>query len=289
MCTLSSEEFFLWKDDQISRGGDEESLFLLIDFLGGISKKDFNLLKLKQVSNIKTKTNLNLLSIYWDEHLKTSIPIQHMIKNCYWRDLKLHVSNKVLIPRSETELIIDIVSDLLINKSKKIIFADLGTGSGAIGIALAINNPNWDGIATDIDQKALEIAKKNFEMCSNQSNLSFYCGNWWNPLDNYKGILDLAIANPPYIPSSVYENLPIGVKNFEPKTALWGGEDGLDHIEQIIHNAPRYLKEKGWLLLENHYDQAKKVKKLFQKNDFTSVEVVKDLSGIGRFTIGRYK
>ena len=79
------------------------------------------------------------------------------------------------------------------------------------------------------------------------------------------------------------------MKNFEPKIALLGGEDGLDHIREIIRFAPSYLKEKGFLMIENHFDQGNKVKKLFLENGFTSVNLLKDLSGIGRFTIGRYK
>ena len=79
------------------------------------------------------------------------------------------------------------------------------------------------------------------------------------------------------------------MKNFEPKIALLGGEDGLDHIKEIIQHAPSYLKEKAWLLIENHYDQGSRVKLLFLEHGFTEVRVLKDLSGIGRFTIGRYK
>ena len=147
----------------------------------------------------------------------------------------------------------------------------------------------WEGIATDIDQDALEIATKNYINSSKASNLKFYCGNWWSPLEGFKGKLDLAISNPPYIPKDTYENLPKEVKNFEPKVALLGGEDGLKHIREIIQKAPLFLKEKGWLILENHFDQSEKVKQLLIKNKFTSTEIVKDLSGIGRFTIGRYK
>ena len=149
--------------------------------------------------------------------------------------------------------------------------------------------PFSEGVATDIDQDALEIATKNYINSSNQSNLKFYCGNWWSPLESFKGKLDLAISNPPYIPRNTYEALPKEVKNFEPKVALLGGEDGLKHIREIIQKAPLFLKEKGWLILENHFDQGEKVKQLFIRNKFSSIETVKDLSGIGRFTIGRYK
>ena len=119
--------------------------------------------------------------------------------------------------------------------------------------------------------------------------MRFYCGHWWEPYHPFKGKLDLAISNPPYIPEDTYEQLPKEVKNFEPKIALLGGEDGLKHIREIIQKAPQYLKEKGWLILENHFDQGEKVKQLLIENRFTSVKIMNDLSGIGRFTIGRYK
>jgi len=149
--------------------------------------------------------------------------------------------------------------------------------------------PLWDGIATDIDQDALDIAIKNYTNCSKQTNLKFYCGYWWTPFESFKGKLDLAISNPPYIPKDTYEKLPKEVKNFEPEIALLGGEDGLKHIREIIQKAPLFLKEKGWLILENHFDQGEKVKQLLIKSKFKSVEIVNDLSGVGRFTIGRYK
>jgi len=154
---------------------------------------------------------------------------------------------------------------------------------------LALAYPLCNGVATDIDQDALEIAIKNYTNSSKQSNLKFCSGNWWSPLESFQGKLDLAISNPPYIPKDTYEKLPKEVKNFEPKVALFGGEDGLKHIREIIQKAPLFLKENGWLILENHFDQGKKVKELLIKNKFSSIEIVKDLSGIGRFTIGRYK
>ncbi len=291
MFLISAEKFSLWKKKQITKGGDNHSLNLLIDSLGGLSNIELNLLKIRKEKNfnLNLKVNLDLIESYWDRHLNTSIPIQYLSGISFWRNLKLEVSNRVLIPRPETELFIDIVSGIFKNKEEKITFVDLGTGSGAISIALALENPNWSGIATDIDKSAIKIASRNFKTNSNQSNLKFYNGNWWDPLENYKGEIDFAVANPPYIPQATYEVLPIEVKNFEPKLALLGGKEGLDHINQIVQNAPLYLKNKGWLLIENHFDQGEKVKKLFLENRFTSVKVLKDFSGIGRFTIGRYK
>ncbi len=289
MLSISLEEFLIWKKKQLSKGGDQQSFVFLLDCIGGISPSDLNLMSINLEGKLHLKKKLEFLESVWDDHLLKSCPIQYLCGITFWRDLKLKVTNKVLIPRPETELIVDIVFNLFQRKSEKLFFAELGTGSGAISIALALAYPSSDGVATDIDQGALEIATKNFINSSKQSNLKFYCGNWWSPLEKFKGKLDLAISNPPYIPRDTYEKLPKEVKNFEPKVALLGGEDGLKHIRKIIQKAPLFLKEKGWLILENHFDQSEKVKQLLLKNKFTSIEIVKDLSGIGRFTIGRYK
>ncbi len=289
MLCISVEEFLFWKKKQLSKGGDQPSFAVLLDCIGGISSSDLNLKSINPKEDIYLKNNLEFLESVWDDHLLKSCPIQYLCGITFWRDLKLKVTNKVLIPRPETELIVDIVFNIFRKKSEKLFFAELGTGSGAISIALALAYPFSKGVATDIDQDALEIAIKNFTNSSKQSNLKFYCGNWWSPLESFKGKLDLAISNPPYIPRDTYEKLPKEVKNFEPKVALLGGEDGLKHISEIIRKAPLFLKENGWIILENHFDQSEKVKQLLIKNKFTSIEIVKDFSGIGRFTIGRYK
>ena len=289
MLSVSVKDFLVWKKKQLSKGGDCQSFAVLLDSLGGIPTNNLNSLNLNPESKLYLKKNLKFLESVWEDHLLSSSPIQYLCGIAFWRDLKLKVTNKVLIPRSETELIVDIVFKIFGNKSQKLLFAELGTGSGAISIALSLAYPLWEGIATDIDKDVLEIATKNYIDSSEKSNLKFYQGHWWTPLESFKGKLDLVIANPPYIPKNTYEKLPKEVKNFEPKIALLGGEDGLKHIREIIQKAPLYLKKKGWLILENHFDQGEKVKQLLLKNKFTSIEIVNDLEGIGRFTIGRYK
>ena len=289
MLSISVKEFLFWKKKKLSKGGDYQSFAVLLDSIGGITASSLNLMSINPEGNLYLNKNLEQLESIWNDHLLESCPIQYLCEIAFWRDLKLKVTNKVLIPRPETELIVDIVFNIFRKKSEKLFFAELGTGSGAISIALALAYPLSEGVATDIDQEALEIAIKNYINSSKQSNLKFYCGNWWSPLEGFKGKIDLAISNPPYIPIDTYEKLPKEVKNFEPKVALLGGEDGLIHIREIIQKAPLFLKENGWLILENHFDQSEKVKQLLIENKFTSIEIVKDLSGIGRFTIGRYK
>ena len=289
MLSISVKEFLFWKKKQLSKGGDNQSFALLLDCVAGISTSDLNLFNINPDGNLYLKEDLNYLELIWEDHLLNSSPIQYLCGITFWRNLKLKVTDKVLIPRSETELIVDIVFNIFGRQTQKLFFAELGTGSGAISIALALAYPLWDGIASDIDQDALEIANKNYINSSKQSNLKFCCGHWWTPFESFKGKIDLAISNPPYIPNNTYEQLPKEVKNFEPKIALLGGDDGLKHIREIIQKAPLFLREKGWLILENHFDQGEKVKKLLIKNKFKSVEILNDLSGVGRFTIGRYK
>tara|TARA_A100001388_G_scaffold150328_1_gene111711 strand:- start:145 stop:1014 length:870 start_codon:yes stop_codon:yes gene_type:complete len=289
MPSISVKDFLFWKKKQLSKGGDKQSFSLLLDCAGGISTKDFNSYSIKSEENLNFQKNLDELGSIWEYHLLNSTPIQYLCGITFWRDLKLKVTEKVLIPRPETEIIVDIVTKIFGKKSKGLFFVELGTGSGAISISLAIKYPLWEGIATDIDQDALEIATENYKNSSKQSNLRFCCGHWWTPFESFKGKIDLAISNPPYIPIDTYEKLPKEVKKFEPKIALLGGDDGLKHIREIIQNAPLFLRERGWLILENHFDQGEKVKKLLIQNKFTSVEIVNDFAGVGRFTIGRYK
>ncbi len=288
MFTVSVQELLIWLKKQVDFGCDEESLFLLLDILGGLSKRDLIALKINPHQEVKLKVSFNNITNSWIEHITTSRPIQQICESTYWRELKIKVNSDVLIPRVETEIIVDIVNNLFPFPQESIYFADLGTGSGAIAIALALSNPSWVGFATDCDNKALAIARHNFLNLSDCSNLSFYLGDWWGAFNGFSGKFDFIVSNPPYIPKEVYENLSIEVKNYEPKLALYGGSDGLKHIRNIIKGAPNFIKENGWVIIENHFDQGEKVKSLFNNYGFNSVKVINDLSGIGRFTIGRY-
>ena len=195
MLYISVKDLLCWKKKQLSKGGDIQTLAFLLESIGGISNSDLNFHSINPQENLYSKKNLEFLESIWNEHLLNSCPIQYLCGTTFWRDLKLKVTNKVLIPRPETELIVDIVFNTFRKKSEKLFFAELGTGSGAISIALALAYPFSEVVATDIDRDALEIAIKNFIDSSGQSNLKFYCGHWWTPFENFKGKLDLAISN----------------------------------------------------------------------------------------------
>jgi len=289
MYDISTKELFLWIREIKNSKHYSNDLYILLDLLGGISKSDLFLLKINSTETVSLNIDFCTLKKKWEEHVEFLRPIQYICGSSYWRNLKLEISSNVLIPRVETEQIVEIATDIIVPKNKKIIFADLGTGSGSIAISLVVENRNWRGLATDIDIDALDIAQKNHKKISSESNINFYCGNWWEPLKYYAGMINLAISNPPYIPRNVYERLPSSVIDFEPKKALYGGEDGLSHIKQIISDAPKFLVKGGYLILENHFDQSKKIKNLLREFGFDSLKTINDTFGIGRFTIGRYK
>ena len=289
MYEISTKELFLWINNIKNNGLDIDNLYLLLDLIGGISKSDLFLLKINSFDKVSLKIDFQSLKNKWIEHIQSSKPIQYICKSSYWRNFKFELTDDVLIPRVETEQIVEIAKNIIDLNYKEIIFADLGTGSGSIAISLVEENRKWKGLATDIDINAINIAKKNHKNISSESNIDFYCGNWWEPLIDYAGKINLAISNPPYIPKNVYERLPSSVIDFEPKKALYGGEDGLSHIKQIISDAPKFLVKGGWLILENHFDQSKKIKNLLQEYEFDSLKTINDIFGVGRFTIGRYK
>ena len=132
MLSISIEEFLFWKKKQLSKGGDQQSFDVLVDCIGGISTSDLNLISINLEGKLHLKKKLEFLESLWDDHLLKSCPIQYLCGITFWRDLKLKVTNKVLIPRPETELIVDIVFNIFRRKSEKLFFAELGTGSGAI-------------------------------------------------------------------------------------------------------------------------------------------------------------
>lgn len=207
-------------------------------------------------------------------------PIAYILGNQPFWTLDLIVTKDTLIPRPETECLVDwVLTHFDHNTSLKI--ADLGTGTGAIAIALATERPHWQLHATDLSAAALNIAKQNHETYPT-NNLQFFEGNWCDALpdSNY----DLIISNPPYIE----ENDPhLQQLTFEPQSALTAGSDGLRDIRAITQQAKNRLKSKGILLLEHGYNQASAVQFILKENELTNINTYKDLSNQDRFTIGQ--
>ncbi|MBL1143036.1 MAG: peptide chain release factor N(5)-glutamine methyltransferase [Proteobacteria bacterium] len=209
-------------------------------------------------------------------------PVAYLAKQKEFWSLLFQVDENTLIPRPETEILVEETLKLIPSDIKKNIL-DLGTGSGAIAIAIASERPLANIMATDMSDKALRVAKLNAR--SQQiKNIQFKKADWFNikEIKQY----DVIVSNPPYICDDD-PHLTQGDVRFEPVTALSSGSDGLNDLRTIIAEAIKHLNKQGWLLVEHGYNQAKQVQILFNENKFTSVSTIKDYSKQDRVTIGQ--
>jgi len=202
-------------------------------------------------------------------------PIAYILgKKEFW-SLELKINEHVLIPRPETEILVEVALSKSISESATV--ADMGTGSGAIALALASERPKWNIIATDISEDALELARYNANQLQ-LKNIEFYYGDWCAALPNKK--LDMIISNPPYIAQND-PHLRQGDLRFEPKIAL-EAQDGLSELRKIIATAKERLKKGGFLILEHGYDQSKNIQNLLHQNAYQKITLHKDLANIYR-------
>lgn len=218
----------------------------------------------------------------WIKRRCSGEPIAYLLGYREFWSLKFLVTTDTLIPRQETELLVEIALEQSINRTT---IVDIGTGSGAIAIALAKELPNINIIATDCSKKALIVAKTNALRLS-CSNIEFRQGDWLQPLYNEK--VNLIVSNPPYI--SVFDqHLTNAQMQFEPKIALISGYDGLDAIRTIITHAPTYLHNDGCLLLEHGYQHGPVVINLLKKRGFINTISYLDLNGHSRVSQGIWR
>ncbi len=284
--TLAGTELLTWRRRQLARGGAAADLDWLIDLAGGVPWASLQRLQLDPSRTIAMDQSLEGLSQLWGRHLQENVPLQHLVGLCPWRDLLLESSPAALIPRQETELLVDLALSHF-KASPPSRWADLGTGSGAIAVSLARSWPTAPGHGVDISPDALRLAERNFQRCAQHHNCSFHLGSWWTPLKSWWGSLDLVISNPPYIPSAVVHGLEAVVRDHEPHLALSGGEDGLDAIRAVVDGAPMGLSPGGWLLLEHHHDQSGLVTELMRDTGLVEVSAAADLEGTLRFALAR--
>jgi release factor glutamine methyltransferase len=214
-------------------------------------------------------------------------PLQYILEQQEFWSIDLKVDPRVLIPRPETELLVEQSLPILSEISPKRIpeVLEIGTGSGAIAIALAKEVKNISLVAMDISGEALILAKENADSAGVQDRIKFVNGDLFGPFRPPKGRapFDLILSNPPYIVRRKINTLPKEVKEHEPRIALDGGEDGLTFYRRIIPEVPFYLREEGWLFLEVALGQSRDVSGMIEEEgNFFEPRCIPDLSGIGR-------
>lgn len=209
-------------------------------------------------------------------------PVAYLTGERDFYDLTFKVNEAVLIPRPETELLIELGLQL-IPSSRSCRILDLGTGSGAIAITLAKHRPHCEVTAVDLSSAAISVAQWNARNLQTH-NLNFVTSSWFDELSGEK--FDLIVSNPPYV-ADTDPHLQQGDLRFEPPMALSAGDNGLSCIHHIVDEAPDHLVSSGWLLLEHGYDQAAACRQLLQEKDFSNICSHPDLAGIMRVSGGQ--
>jgi len=211
-------------------------------------------------------------------------PIQYIIGHVDFRGLEIHCDPRALIPRPETELLVDAVLSSISNQQSSIDIVDVCTGTGCIGLALASELPNATVTAVDISPDALALAKENAGRLGLSERFQCLENNLLEGIE--EALFDVVVSNPPYIFSNVWKTLDPCVRDHEPQLALDGGEDGMDLIRPLVEQAARVLKPGGGLFIEMGYDQGPAVFQTLENSGFQNVRIIKDYSGLDRIVCG---
>ena len=258
----------------------------LLQEVTDLDRLSLRLESFKHQPRIPLKIPFSALRQRWQQRIEQRVPIQYLAGATPWRNFTLTVSPAVLIPRPETEQLIDLaVAATVVNPALKTgYWADLGTGSGAIAIGLADALPHAIVHAVDQSREALAIAQQNAQKLGFGDRIQFHQGDWLEPLEFLKGNLSGLVSNPPYIPSQTVLELQPEVTNHEPHLALDGGSDGLDCIRHLVATAPKYLRSGGVWMVEMMAGQANAVTQLLKDHgSYSEIQIHRDLAGVERF------
>jgi release factor glutamine methyltransferase len=292
---VSGLELWQWRnqaiDATIATNVPPYEVDWLLQEIAGLDRLALRLESFKDCSNISMTISLRDLEQLWQKRLRDRLPVQYIVGATPWRKFKLKVSSAVLIPRPETECLIDLAVAAI--SGSEVIppldeghWVDLGTGSGAIAIGLADALPKATIHAIDYSLAALEIAQANAQHLGFTSRIHFHQGSWWEPLTPLKGRFSGMVANPPYIPTKTVATLEPEVQQHEPHLALDGGIDGLDEIRHLIEVSPSYLRTGGVWLIEMMAGQANAVRELLQnQGSYCNIQIHCDLEGVERFAL----
>ena len=296
---ITTRELWEWRIWAVSIATDDISDREVDWLLQSVANVDRLTLRLESLANangtrtengksIEISISLDRLTALWLDRVQERKPIQYLIGTTFWRDFELVVSPAVLIPRPETESIIDIALAATDSVQQQGIWVDLGTGSGAIAIAIARSLPTARIYAVDSSSAALEIAQINATQLKVLDRINFSHGSWWSSLTHLQGKVTVMLSNPPYIPSQEVLLLQPEVAKHEPHLALDGGLDGLDAIRVLVDTAPEYLQAGGIWLIEMMAGQGAPVVALLeQQGSYDDIEIINDLAGLDRFVLAR--
>lgn len=212
-----------------------------------------------------------------------NIPTQYILGRCEFMGMNFYVDKNVLIPRPDTEILVERVIDWAKNNKSKS-FIDMCTGSGCIAISL-VKYLNIDGFAADISKNAIKVAKRNSTLNNVDEKIEFIESDLFSSFSNNNNV-DIIVSNPPYISSQVVDTLMPEVKDNEPRNALDGGINGLDFYVKIARDAVKFLNQGGGIFFEIGYDQGESVSKILKMNNFVDIKVEKDLAGLDRIVWG---
>lgn len=292
MDSVSGEQLWQWRLKARQQAIAAAVPVLELDwFLGAIANLDPLALRLdlfKAQAAIDLAIPFSELDRRWRQRLEERVPVQYLVGTVPWRTFSIAVSPAVLIPRPETELIIDLAVQLA-DQSALMAgeWADLGTGSGAIALGLATAFPNAQVHAVDVSRAALEVAESNAQRLGLGHRIQFHYGSWFEPIAPL-GQLSGVLSNPPYIPTALLSSLQPEVAQHEPRSALDGGLDGLDCIRHLVHTAPDYLRSGGIWITEMMAGQAEAVRALLRdQGSYADLQVHFDLAGLDRFVSAR--
>ena len=289
---MNSDETITWgelfKNTSVDLGSEQEARWLC-EHASGLDASEFN----SGLSELVSERCGAALREMVRRRLSGE-PLQYVIQRWSFRHLDVFVDPRVLIPRPETELVVQIALDSVRNTAQKIDrkmrIVDLGTGSGVIGLALASELPlaSAEVWLTDISNDALDVARANLAgLGLVDGDVRLVQGDWFSALPNQlKNSFDLVISNPPYI--AVYDaSVESVVRDYEPHLALYAGNDGMDAHRQIISQAGEWLVARGLLVLEIGHEQGLEIRNLLEENGFNSIEIRQDYSQRDRIALAR--
>lgn len=272
---MTRRQLLTWGRERLRASQIEEwslDAWILLEYVEGCTKNDYLLYPHQEMTDAKRQLYEELI-----EKRSIHIPLQHLTGSQEFMGLSFYVNEHVLIPRQDTEILVEQVMKYLKPGMR---FLDMCTGSGCILLSLLALCGEISGVGADISGEALKVAARNRERLNIPAELAES-----DLFDRIEEKFDLIVSNPPYIPTDMVETLAPEVKDHEPKTALDGKADGLYFYREIIEQSSGYLKPGGMLFFEIGYDQAGAVCALMEK-DFAGITVVQDLAGLDRVVYG---